>query len=572
MYIEVVKNRNSPPCILLRESRRIHGRVEKKTLANLTNWPSDVVAGLKILIKRDKTSLIDDFKVQRALPHGHVAATLGTLKRIGLEKIIASKPSLNRDIVEALIIQRILNPGSKLAAKRSFDYETASSTLGKELAVENASEDDVYSALDWLLKRQVSIENTLAKKHLRDGILLFYDVSSSYFEGKTCPLARYGHNKDKKRGKLQIVYGLLCDIEGRPIAVEVFEGNTADPKTLNSQIQKIKSRFGLNKVVFVGDRGIVTEARISEELEHTDFKWISALRAPAIKDLIEKKVIQPELFDRRDLAEISSPEYPNDRLIVCRNPFLAEERDRTRNELLAETEKLLLAIKAATERAKRPLRGAARIGGRATKALEKFKMKKHFVVEITDESFDFRRNEEKIEQERTLDGFYIIRTNVTENELGAEKAVEAYKGLARVETAFRTLKTIDLHIRPIYHRLSDRVRAHVFLCFLAYYVVWHMKKALAPILFIDDDKESAREERDSIVSPAQRSAKAIRKTISKRTEEGFPVHSFRTLLNDLGTVSKVWIQPNVKGSFEIERITELTPLQQKAFDLLELSA
>ena len=572
MYIEVVKNRNSPPCILLRESRRIHGRVEKKTLANLTNWPSDVVAGLEMLIKRDKTSIIDDFKVQRTLPHGHVAATLGTLKRIGLEKTIASKPSLNRDIVEALIIQRILNPGSKLAAKRSFDYETASSTLGKELAVENVSEDELYSALDWLLKRQVSIENTLAKKHLQDGTLLFYDVSSSYFEGKTCPLARYGHNKDKKRGKLQIVYGLLCDTEGRPIAVEVFEGNTADPKTLNSQIQKIKSRFGLNRVVFVGDRGIVTEARITEDLEHTDFKWVSALRAPAIKDLIEKKVIQPELFDQRDLAEISSPEYPNERLIVCRNPFLAEERDRTRNELLAETEKLLSAIKASTERAKRPLRGAARIGGRATKALEKFKMKKHFVVEITDESFDFRRNEEKIEQERALDGFYVIRTNVAENELGAEKAVEAYKGLARVETAFRTLKTIDLHIRPIYHRLSNRVRAHVFLCFLAYYVVWHMKRALAPILFVDDDKESAREERDSIVSPAQRSAKAIRKTILKRTEEGFPVHSFRTLLNDLGTVSKVWIQPSVKGAFEIERIAELTPLQQKAFDLLELSA
>lgn len=572
MYIEVVKNRNSPPCILLRESRRIHGRVEKKTLANLTNWPSDVVAGLEMLIKRDKTSIIDDFKVRRTLPHGHVAATLGTLKRIGLEKIIASKPSLNRDIVEALIVQRVLNPGSKLAAKRSFDHETASSTLGKELAVENASEEDLYSALDWLLKRQATIENALAKKHLQDGTLLFYDVSSSYFEGKTCPLARYGHNKDKKRGKLQIVYGLLCDTEGRPIAIEVFEGNTADPKTLNNQIQKIKSRFGLKRVVFVGDRGIVTEARITEDLKHTEFKWVSALRAPAIKDLIEKNVVQPELFDQRDLAEVSSPEYPNERLIVCRNPFLAEERSRTREELLHETEKLLVAIKTATERAKRPLRGAARIGGRANKALEKFKMKKHFLIEITDESFVFSRNEKKIEQERTLDGFYIIRTNVAEKELGAEQAVEAYKGLARVETAFRTLKTIDLHIRPIYHRLSDRVRAHVFLCFLAYYVIWHMKKALAPILFVDDDKESAREERDSIVSPAQRSVKAKRKAILKKTDEGLSVHSFRTLLDDLGTVSKVWIQPNVKGAFEIERVTELTPLQQKAFNLLELSA
>ena len=518
MYIEVVKNRNSPSCTLLRESIRCGNKIKKKTLANLTNWPPHVVAGLKMMLANKDACLDSDFKVTRTLPHGHVVAILGVMKNIGLERMLGSKPSLHKKLIEALLVTRIISPSSKLAAFRGMSKETASTTIGHELGLESVSESDVYDSLDWLLTRQTVIENALAEKHLRNGVLVLYDVSSSYFEGKTCPLARFGHNKDGKRGKLQIVYGLLCDTEGRPIAIEVFEGNTSDPSTVSSQIEKLKNRFGLDRVVFVGDRGIITEARITENLSSTGFQWVSALRAPAIKELLKQKLIQPELFDQKNLGEISSPTHPGERLIVCRNPFLAAERTRTRNELLLATEKLLKPIQEAVNRSKRPFKGAARIGARVQKALQKYKVGKHFDIEITETSFEFHRNEEKIKREQALDGFYVIRTNVPKESISTEGAVEAYKSLANVEMAFRSLKTLDLHIRPIYHRLSDRVRAHAFLCLLAYYIVWNMKKALAPILFVDDDKEEAKKLRDNIVTPAKRSSKAVRNHMGWRPQ------------------------------------------------------
>ena len=574
MYIADIPNRNSPPCILLRESYREGGKVQKRTLANLTHWPPEVVEGLRGILKGGGVieGCGEGFEIVRSLPHGHVAAVLGTLRKLGLEKLIASRRCRERDLVAALIVARIIDPRSKLAMARGLAEETAFTTLGEALEIVGADENDLYGAMDWLLVRQERIESALAARHLGNGTLVLYDVTSSYFEGKTCPLAQYGHNRDGKKGKAQIVFGLLCDVTGRPVAIEVFEGNTGDPSTLAGEIEKIRSRFRLKRIVLVGDRGLITEARLREDVKPlAGLDWITALRAPAIRQLVKKGSLQLSLFDERDLAEITSPDYPGERLIVCRNPFLAEERRRKRQELLEATERDLKKIVAAVSRQRRPLRGKGEIAMRVGKGLNRFKVGKHFVLFITDDSFSYQRDTARIEAEAVLDGFYVIRTSVPASTLGAEQTVRAYKGLSRAERAFRSLKTVDLKVRPIYHRLADRVRAHVFLCMLAYYVEWHMHEALAPILFDDDDRPAGEALRNSVVAPARRSPRADHKASIKRTQDDYPVHSFQTLLADLATIVKNRIQPRSPGAPTFDKVTKPTPLQRRALRLLGLS-
>lgn len=573
MYIETVPNRNSPPCILLRESYRQGKKVRKRTLANLTHWPPDVVAGLRALLKGAKVRLDGDaFEIERSLPHGHVAAVLGVLRNIGLHKIIAARRSRRRDLVVAMIVARVIAPRSKLATARGLRGETAFTSLAEVLDLSDADENDLYAAMDWLLDRQGRIEAALARRHLRDGTLVLYDVSSSYFEGRTCPLARHGHNRDGKKDKLQIVYGLLCDMVGRPIAIEVFDGNTGDPATLPSQVRKIRERFAVARVVLVGDRGMITEARIREDLDPVDgLNWITALRAPAIRGLVEAGYLQPSLFDQLDMAEITSPDYPGQRLIVCRNPLLAEERRRKRQELLDATERELAKIATAVTRTRRPLRGADKIGLRVGKVINRYKVGKHFAIRIGADSLDYQRKTEQIAAEAALDGFYVIRTDVPQAALDAEQTVRAYKALSKVERAFRRLKTVDLKIRPIHHRLPDRVRAHVFGCMLAYYVEWHMRQRLAPALFDDEDPAAGEALRHSPVAPARRSPAAERKAATKRTDDDMPIHSFGTLLADLATIAKNRIRLAVPGAEPFEKITRPTPNQQRILDLLGVS-
>jgi len=571
MYIERVPNRNSPPAVLLRETYREDGKVKKRTLANLSKWPEPVVEGLRILLKGGTAvaNLEDTFDVVRTRPHGHVAAVVGMVRRLKVDQLIGGAKSREQALVLAMIAARILDPRSKLATARGLEEQTQWSSLGELLDVESVHEDELYGAMDWLLERQPRIETKLAGRHLQDGSLVLYDTSSTYFEGRTCPLAKLGHNKDGKKGKLQIVFGLLCNAAGCPVAIEVFEGNTSDPSTLSTQIEKIRHRFGLERVIWVGDRGLITQARIREELEPLEgLDWITALRAPQIRGLVTSGSLQLSLFDERDLAEISDPDYPGERLIVCRNPLLAHERARKRRELLEATERELDKIVQATVRTRRALKGADQIGLRVGKVLNRFKMAKHFTIEIGEESFCYARDEAKIAAEAALDGIYVIRTSVSSDTLSAEDTVRAYKGLSVVERAFRSVKTVDLKIRPIHHRLAERVRAHVFLCMLAYYVEWHMRQALAPMLFDDHDPAAARAARDSEVAPAQRSPAAQRKASSKRTADGLPVHSFQTLLADLATISKDRIQPRLPGAAVFDKLTRPTPLQQRALDLL----
>jgi len=575
MYITEVPNRGSPPCVLLRESYRQDGKTRNRTLANLTHWPPEVVQGLHALLKGGKVVASDgDFQVARSLPHGHVAAVLGTLRRLGLDKIIASRRSRQRELIVALIVARILEPASKLAAARGLCQQTATTSLGQMLGLGDVvDEDDLYDAMDWLLPRQKRIEKALAARHLADGTLVLYDLTSSYFEGHCCPLAQYGHSRDGRKDRPQIVFGLLCDVQGRPVAVEVFEGNVADPATVACQIRKLRERFGLARVVLVGDRGMLTEARLREDLEPVEgLDWITALRAPAIAALVEAGKVDPTLFDQRDLAEVDWPEqYPGQRLIVCRNPVLAAERARKRQALLAATAKDLEKIAAAVHRERRPLRGADRIGVRVGKVIGRRKVGKHFRIHITDDSFRFERDEAAIAAEAALDGFYVIRTRLPSQTLDAPQTVRAYKGLSKAERAFRCLKTVDLKVRPIHHHLPDRVRAHVLLCMLAYYVEWHMRDALKPMLFDDEEPQAGQALQDSPVAPAQRSPSAIAKATTKRTADGQPVHSFQTLLSDLGTVCLHEIQPNVPGAGTFSKTTEPTVLQSKALDLLGVS-
>ena len=573
MYITSVPNRGSPPCILLRESYRQGGKTRNRTLANLTHWPAHVVQGLSALLKGGQ--VVDPgggFRIVRSLPHGHVAAVLGTLRRIGLDKIISSRPSRQRDLVVALIVARVIEPGSKLAAARGLCEQTASTSLGETLSLSDADEEELYAAMDWLLPRQGRIENALAGRHLQDGTLVLYDVTSSYFEGKTCPLAQFGHSRDGKKDKRQIVFGLLCEVRGRPIAVEVFQGNTGDPSTVASQVHKLRERFGLKRVVLVGDRGMLTEARLREDIGPVEgLDWITALRSEAIAALVEAGRVDMSLFDQQDLAEVSWPKkYPGQRLIVCRNPLLAAERARKREELLKATEKDLAVIAAAVGRASKPLRGADRIGLRVGKVIGRHKMAKHFCIEITDESFRYERDEPGIAAEAALDGFYVIRTNLPPEALDAQQTVRAYKGLSKAERAFRSLKTVDLKVRPIHHHLAERVRAHVLLCMLAYYVEWHMRQDLAPVLFDDEDPQAGEALRRSVVAPAHRSPVAQAKAANKRTAAGAPVHSFQTLLSDLATICRNRIQPDVPGAGTFEKTTQPTAFQEQILTLLNV--
>ena len=571
MYVARIPNRGSPPAILLRESYRQGGKVKNRTLANLSHWPESKVDALAQTLKGlpPKLDLSQAFEITRSLPHGHVAAVLGTARRLGVEELIDATPSRTRDLVTAMLVAQVIDPGSKLAVARGLRAETATSSLGQLLGVASCDEDDLYAAMDWVLERKEVIENALAARHLVNGTLVLYDVSSAAFEGRTCPLGAIGHPRDGVKGRLQIVYGLLCSPAGIPIAIEVFEGNTADPNTLAAQITKIKTRFGLSRVCLVGDRGMLTHARIRDEVRPGQLDWISALRAPQIKALVEEGALQLSLFDTQDLFEISSPEFPGERLVCCHNPALAEKRARKRQDLLAATEKELTPIAAATGRAKRALRGKDKIALRVGKVINHYKMAKHFTLTITDESFTFTRNTEAIAAEAALDGIYVLRTSLPEHTLGRDDVVLRYKNLADVERFFRTLNS-ELDVRPIRHRLADRVRAHMFLRMLSYYISWHMKAALAPILFVDNDKPAAAAKRANPVAAAQRSDQALTKAARKRTPEDTPVHSFTSLLADLATLCANQIQPaDDMPAFTMP--TSPTPLQRRAFELLDLS-
>ncbi|MBI4729579.1 MAG: IS1634 family transposase [Acidobacteria bacterium] len=557
---------------MLRRTYRDGKQVKHETLGNISHLPLHLIELVRRALKGETFVPAEQaLECVRSVPHGHVAAILGTLRKIGLDGIIGPRRCDERERAIAMVVARLIAPRSKLATARGLAQETASTSLGEELGVSGTTAEELYEAMDWLLSRQERIENALARRHLSAGTLVLYDVTSTYFEGRCCPLARRGHAHDGKKGKLQIVFGLLCNEEGCPVAVEVFAGNTADPQTVANQVRKIRERFRLDRVVIVGDRGMLTEARIREDLRgHEGMSWITALRFPAIRRLAQQGAIQRSLFDEQDLAEVHSPDYPGERLIVCRNPLLAAERRRKRGELLSATEKELEKVVAATKRSRRPLRGKVEIGLRVGRVVNRYKMAKHFKLRITATSLTYERREERIAEEEALDGMYVIRTDLKPRQFSAEETVRAYKRLSRVERAFRSLKTVDLRVRPIHHRRARRVRAHVFLCVLAYYVEWHMRRALAPMLFDDEEPEAGEALRASIVAPAQRSPSAIAKARCRTTGNGQPVHSFHTLIDDLGTIVKNELR--TPGETKTFRLTTLpTPVQRRAFDLLGIS-
>jgi hypothetical protein len=573
MHVDRIPNRSSPAAYLLRETYREGGKVKKRTLANITHWSLAKIEALRRVLRGDFSSgdnQRQELKLLRSLPHGHVAAALGTLRKLKLDRVLSQggrQPARQVSLSIAMIVARLLDPVSKLATARLLDAATANCSLGAVLGFTAVDEQELYDALDWLVEEQERIESALARRHLKNGTLVLYDVTSTYFEGRTCPLAKFGHDRDGKR-KLQIVFGLLCTAEGCPVAVEVFEGNVGDPSTLPSQISKIKGRFSLERVVLVGDRGMITEARLNETIKPAGLEWITALRAPAIRDLAKSGAIQSSLFDECDLAEITSPDYPDERLVVCRNPLLAEERTRKRQALLDATEKKLLHIQARVRRAKRALRGKDNIALAVGAVINLYKMSKHFDLTITDDDFSFARNVEQISAEAALDGIYVVRTSVNRESLDATSTVKAYKQLSNAERAFRSLKSIDIEVRPIHHRRPQRVRAHVFLCMLAYYVEWHMRQTLKPILFDDHDKVSADAARPSIVGKAQRSEAADAKAATKRTDDGLPVHSFRSLLGDLATVTRNTMALNAQPDATFTLYPQLTEVQTRAFQLL----
>ena len=573
MYIEKVPNRNSPPAVLLRESYREGDQVKKRTLANLSKLPDDIIDNLKLALKGATLSMNEGipnhFEVIRSLPHGHVMAILETIKKLGLDKIISEKSSRIRNVVVAMIVARIINPKSKLATARGFNSETCSQSLGQLLDLEKADEDELYNALDWLLEKQEKIEKHLALKHLESGTLVLYDVTSTYLEGNGCELGKYGYNRDKKKGKTQIVFGLLCSAKGCPIAVEVFEGNTSDGATLGGQIEKVRKGWGIENVVWVSDRGILTNSKINELVKPIEgLDYITGLTKPQIRKLAEVEVIQLGLFDQVNLVEFESEDYPDERLIACRNPFIAQKNQLQREALLEAVEKELDLIVQATQREKRALKGQDKIALRVGKVLNQFKVNKYYNLEITEEGFSYQRKLELIAQETALDGVYVLRTSLESTLMDAATTVKAYKSLSQVEEAFRCYKSIDLKVRPIYHYKGDRVKAHIFLCMLAYYVEWHLKQSLAPLLFEDEEIDDS----SLNVIKASRSESAQSKERKKRNQENFPVHSFRTLLEDLGTICLNTVECTIReGSYRFSKITRPTQLQQKALDLLEVS-
>jgi len=567
MYVDIVPNRDSPPAILLREGWRDGKKVDKRTIANISKWPMPKVNTLRRLLRDEPLMGPDDvFSIEESLPHGHVAAILGTIRKIGLDRIIASTRCRQRDLVLGMIAQRLIQAGSKLETTRVWH----ATTLAEELDVVDADEDDLYGAMDWLLERQDRIEKKLAARHLEEGGLVLYDITSSYYEGYTCPLVHFGHNRDGKKDKPIVVYGLMADPEGRPLAVEVYPGNTGDPTTVPDQVEKLRNRFGLKRIVLVGDRGMLTDTQIGHLKKHPGVGWISALRNPAIQQLVKSGDLQLSLFDEQNLAEITSPDFPGERLIACYNPLLAEKRRRKRNELLRASEELLGGIvREVGRRTKTPL-SKVEIAEKVARKKNKYKVGKHFDMTIDDGHFCFARNEERIRREAELDGIYVIRTSEPAERMSAEDTVRNYKSLALVERAFRCLKGVDLRVRPINHNLEPRVRAHIFLCTLAYYVEWHMREALAPLLFEDEELEQNRKTRDP-VAPAVASDSAKQKKSSRRKSRDLPVHSFRSLLQCLNTLCRhrcrLWTDPDAPT---IHRLTEASPLQRKALQLLGL--
>jgi hypothetical protein len=570
MYDTRVPNRGSPPAILLRESYRDDGKVKTRTLANLSRWPAAKIEALRRVLKGETVVAPPErLAIERSLPHGHVAAVLGMAKKLGLDRLLPRRPERLARLALALIVARVIEPAAKLATARQLSEATAAHSLGAVLGLGAVDEDELYRALDLLGAAQPTIEAALARRHLRNGCLVLYDLTSSWLEGRCCALARFGYSRDGKRDKLQIVFGLLCNAEGCPIAVEVFEGDTADPATLVDQVAKLKERFALGRVVLVGDRGMLTSARLEQDLKPAGLDWITALRAPALQALAaDGGPLQLSLFDQRDLAEITSPDYPGERLIVCRNPDLAAERARKRAELLAATEKDLAKIRAATLRASRPLRGQDAIALKVGAVLGRRKVAKHFGLIITDDRLRFARDEAAIAKEAALDGFYVLRTSVPAAALDAPATVLAYKSLAQVERAFRSLKSVDLEVRPIHHRLAGRVRAHVFLCMLAYHVVWHLRRALAPLLFEDHDRAAAAAGRASPVAAAEVSPAATAKARTKRTAAGQAVHSWRTLLADLATLTRNTVR--LGEAPPITLLTRPTALHEDVFRRLGL--
>src|SRR5512132_3616112 len=568
MYVTRVPNRSSPPAVLLRESFREDGKVKTRTLANLTHWPDAKVEALRRVLRGETViAATEHVAIERSLPHGHVAAVLGTLRAIGLDRLLRRRPERLARLALALIVARVVEPAAKLATARQLSEVTAAHSLGAVLGVGEVDGDELYRALDVLGAAQPAIEKALARRHLKDGMLVLYDVTSSYLEGRCCELACFGYSRDGRPDRPQIVFGLLCAADGCPVAVEVFAGDTADPKTLAAQIDKLKKRFALKRVVLVGDRGLITSARIDEELKPAGLDWITALRAPAIQTLAaEDGPLQLSLFDDRDMAEIVSPDYPGERLIVCRNEALAAERARKREELLAATERDLAKIRAATTRTRNPLRGEAEIAIKVGAVLGRRKVAKHFNLTITEDTLAFARTEEAIAAEAALDGFYVLRTSVEAKDLDAGATVLAYKSLARVERAFRSLKSIDLDIRPVHHRLAGRVRAHVLVCVLAYYVQWHLRRTLAPLLFEDHERSAAAASRTSPIAAAQVSPAARAKAHRRQTEDGEPLHSFRTLLADLATLTRNTMR--FGDALPMTVLSRPTPIQQRAFDLL----
>jgi len=571
MYVARVPNRGSPPAILLRESYRAGGKVRTRTLANLARWPEAKIEALRRVLKGETLGAPPErLTIERSLPHGHVAAVLGMARKLGLDRLLPRRPERLATLALALVVARVLEPAAKLATARQLSEASAAHSLGAVLGLGALDEDELYRALDLLGGAQAKIEARLARRHLRDGCLVLYDLTSSWLEGRCCELARFGYSRDGQRAKLQIVFGLLCTAEGCPIAVEVFEGDTADPATLAAQVAKLKERFKLGRVVLVGDRGMITAARIAQDLKPAGLDWITALRAPAIQALAaEGGPLQLSLFDQRDLAEITSPDYPGERLVVCRNPDLAAERARKRAALLAATEHDLAKIVAATRRARAPLRGRAQIALKVGAVLGRRKMAKHFGLTITDDALTFARDDAAIAREAALDGFYVVRTSVPADALDAPAAVLAYKSLAQVERAFRALKTVDLEVRPIHHRRAGRVRAHVFLCLLAYYVQWHLRRALAPLLFDDHDRAAAAAARPSPVAAARVSPAAAAKAQTRRTDAGQPVHSWRTLLADLATLTRNTVR--LGDAPPITMLARPTPLQADVFHRLGLA-
>jgi hypothetical protein len=571
VYITTIANRNSPPAVLLRESYREQGKVKSRTLANLSSWPEAKIDALRRVLADEpmQPAAAQRFEIERALSYGHVAAALGTLRRIGLDQILPRRPERQARLITAMIVARVIEPAAKLATARQLSDATASHALGALLGLGEVDADELYEALDRLQAAQPEIEQALARRHLKDGVLVLYDVSSSYLEGEHCELAQRGYSRDHRPDRPQIVYGLLCNQQGCPVAIEVFEGNTADPMTLATQITKLRTRFNLSRVVLVGDRGMITDARLEADVKPAGLDWITALRAPSIRELAaEGGPLQLSLFDQRDMAEITSEDYPGERLVVCRNPDLAARRCHKREELLDATERLLDAVAARLHHKRRPLRGAAKIGIAVGAVLNKHRMAKHFDVVISGTTLSWSRKQDAIATEAALDGFYVIRTNLPAKVFPTEQVVLAYKGLSQVERAFRSLKTTDLDIRPIHHRRARRVRGHVLLCMLAYYVTWHMQQALAPILFTDHDKQAADSQRASPVAAARVSPAARAKAATKRSADGQPVHSFATLLADLANLTRNTVR--FGDALPVTVLSRPTTVQQRAFQLLGL--